>query len=119
MKNACKYYAIYTECGKSGMLPLRFLNYPEGVKTMGFNSHRAAVSFLHSIPKHNNLPGNFRNAKVVEHDKNHFTVSYEYTHSNCKPGEWFDWTRDYEIRKETFVLFDKRDTLKGFGLGTY
>ena len=116
MKNACKYYAVYTKCGESGMLPLTLLNYPEGVKAPRFNSVRAAVAFIYSRPRYENLPGNYRNEKIVEHDSFHYTVSYEYTHPNCAPGKWYTHTRDYEIREETLVLFDAEDAAKGIGL---
>ena len=115
MNNACKYYAVYTKCGESGMLPLTLLNYPEGIKAAGFNSVRAAVSFIYSRPRYENLPGNYRNEKIVEHDSFHYTVSYEYTRPGCE-GKWFSYTRDYEIRKENFVLFDAVDAAKGIGL---
>lgn len=115
MKNACKYYAIYTECGKSGMLPLTLLNYPEGVKSAGFSTMGAAVAFIYTRPRYENLPGNYRNEKIIALDDFHFTVSYEYTRPGCE-GEWFPYTRDYEIREVEFVLFDTADATKGIGL---
>ena len=115
MKNACKYYAVYTNCGKSGMLPLTLLNYPEGVKAAGFTSLIAAREFIYSRPRYENLPGNYRNEKIVARDDFHYTVSWEYTHPSCE-GKWFSYTRDYEIREEEFVLFDTEDALKGIGL---
>ena len=115
MKNACKYYAVYTNCGKSGMLSLTLLNYPEGVKAAGFTSLIAAREFIYSRPRYENLPGNYRNEKIVARDDFHYTVSWEYTHPNCE-GKWFPYTRDYEIREEEFVLFDTEDALKGIGL---
>lgn len=113
MKNACKYYAVYVpELGRS---PLTLLNYPEGVKAAGFTSLFAAKAFIASRPRYENLPGNYRNEKIVKHDDFHITVSYEYTRPGCE-GKWFPHTQNYEIREEEFVLFDTEDALKGIGL---
>lgn len=117
MKNACKYYAVYTEYNKSKMLPLTLLNYPEGVKAAGFSTIDAAVAFIYTRPRYQNLPGSYRNEKIVKHDNFHFTVSYEYTRPGCE-DKWIPWTRDYEIREEQFVLFDIEDATKGIGLST-
>lgn len=116
MKNACKYYAVYTKSAPGGgMLPLTLLNYPEGVKSAGFTSLAAATAFIYTRPRYENMPGNYRNEKIVARDDFHFTVSYEYTHPSCE-GKWYTYTRDYEIREEEFVLFDTEDATKGIGL---
>lgn len=103
MKHKFTYYAILEERGWGGLQDAKLVS-GDGKceKAVGFDTLKAARSFVYSFAEDRGRQATNRNVKMKESAPNEFKITWEYY---SERGQWEICFRCFKIEKREFALF--------------
>lgn len=103
MKHKFTYFTIFEERGWGGLQPVRLVS-GDGKceKAVGFDTLKAARSFVYSFVKDHVHQATNRDVQWKESAPNEFKITWEYQNEQ---GRWETSYRRFKIEKREFALF--------------
>lgn len=103
MKRKFTYFTVFEERGWGGLQPVRLVS-GDGKceKAVGFDTLKAARSFVYSFVKNRGRKATNRDVQWKESAPNEFKITWEYQNER---GRWEICFRRFKIEKREFALF--------------